>query len=192
MLVPAPAPTPGSAGGVEGTAKRPDPLAELSQGNPKHLDAGKEDGAWLTTNSGPRGSGGALTTPAGPTPLPPPQQQGHSEDWLGAWPGDEERLLRTIAALLDCPIYGSNDMAQADATDDRLRRALKLTATVRRLATARVGENANEAAYLLPLFQWMVPVVAFYGTDIARMRISAVASGLVMERVLSALGITAE
>jgi hypothetical protein len=107
-------------------------------------------------------------------------------------PGDEERLLRTIAALLDQPIYGSIDMSQADATDDRLSRALKLTAAVRRLAAARVGENANDAAYLLPLFQWMVPIVAFYGTDIARMRISAVASGLVMERVLSALGITAE
>ncbi len=107
-------------------------------------------------------------------------------------PGDEDRLLRTIAALLDQPIYGSIDMSQADATDDRLSRALKLTAAVRRLAAARVGENANDAAYLLPLFQWMVPIVAFYGTDIARMRISAVASGLVMERVLSALGITAE
>jgi hypothetical protein len=81
-----------SAGGVEGNSRRPDPLSE---GNAKHLNAGKEDGTWLATNSGPRGSGGALTTPAGPTPLPPPQQQGNSEDWLGAWPGDEgdeERL----------------------------------------------------------------------------------------------------
>jgi hypothetical protein len=86
----APAPAPGSAGGVEGNARRPD---LLSEGNATHLDAGKEDGTWLTTtNSGPRGSGGALTTPAGPTPLPPPQQQGNSEDWLGSWPGDEERL----------------------------------------------------------------------------------------------------
>jgi len=93
----APAPAFGSAGGVEGNARRPDPLSE---GNAKHLDAGKEDGTWLTTNStsnsGPRGSGGALTTPAGPTPLPPPQQQGNSEDWLGSWPGDEERLPDTL------------------------------------------------------------------------------------------------
>ena len=115
----APAPAPGSAGGVEGTAKRPDPLSELSQGNPKHLDAGKEDGAWLTTNSGPRGSGGALTTPAGPTPLPPPQQQGNSEDWLGAWPGDEERLpdepVRHTSAAVPAPACSWDKDAAAPA-----------------------------------------------------------------------------
>jgi len=37
-----------------------------------------------------------------------------------------------------------------------------------------------------------VPIVAFRGTEIARMRVSAIASGLVMERILDALGIAAE
>lgn len=107
-------------------------------------------------------------------------------------PGDEEQLLRTIAALLDRPIYGPIDTALADGAEDRLARALKLTAALRRLAAARVGEKPSDAAYLLPLFQWIVPIVAFYGTDIARMRVSAIASGLVMERILSALGLDAE
>ena len=107
-------------------------------------------------------------------------------------PGDEERLLRTVAALLDGSVYGAPDSALLDGAEDRLYRALRLTAAVRRLAATRVGDDSNQAAYLLPLFQWMVPIVAFRGTEIARMRVSAIASGLVMERVLAALGIAAE
>jgi hypothetical protein len=107
-------------------------------------------------------------------------------------PGDEERLLRTVAALLDGSVYSALDSALLDGAEDRLYRALRLTAAVRRLAATRVGDDSNQAAYLLPLFQWMVPIVAFRGTEIARMRVSAIASGLVMERVLAALGIAAE
>ena len=107
-------------------------------------------------------------------------------------PGDEERLLRTVAALLDGSVYCAPDSALLDGAEDRLYRALRLTAAVRRLAATRVGDDSNQAAYLLPLFQWMVPIVAFRGTEIARMRVSAIASGLVMERVLAALGIAAE
>jgi hypothetical protein len=38
----------------------------------------------------------------------------------------------------------------------------------------------------------MVPIVAFRGTEIERMRVSAIASGLVMERILAALGLAVE
>jgi hypothetical protein len=107
-------------------------------------------------------------------------------------PGDEERLLRTLAALLNGSVYSPPDSALLDGAEDRLNRALRLTAAVRRLAATRVGDDGNQAAYLLPLFQWMVPIVAFRGTEFARMRVSAIASGLVMERILDALGIAAE
>jgi hypothetical protein len=107
-------------------------------------------------------------------------------------PGDEERLLRTVAALLDGSVYSPPSTELLDGAEDRLSRALMLTRAVRRLAAARVGDEANQAAYLLPLFQWMVPIVAFHGTEIERMRVSAIASGLVMERILSALGLAAE
>lgn len=107
-------------------------------------------------------------------------------------PGDEERLLRTVVALLDGSIYDSVDLALLDGAEDRLYRALRLTSAVRRLAAGRVGDTPNDAAYLLPLFQWIVPIVAFRGTEIERMRVSAVASGLVMERILTALGLSAE
>ena len=107
-------------------------------------------------------------------------------------PGDEERLLRTVAALVDGSVYSAPDSALLDGAEDRLYRALRLTAAVRRLAATRVGDDSNQAAYLLPLFQWMVPIVAFRGIEIERMRVSAIASGLVMERILDALGIAAE
>lgn len=107
-------------------------------------------------------------------------------------PGDEERLLRTVVALLDGSIYDTVDLALLDGAEDRLYRALRLISAVRRLAAGRVGDTPNDAAYLLPLFQWMVPIVAFRGTEIERMRVSAVASGLVMERILTALGLAPE
>lgn len=107
-------------------------------------------------------------------------------------PGDEDRLLRTVAALLDGSVYSPPSADLLNGAEDRLSRALRLVGVVRRLAAARVGDEANQAAYLLPLFQWMVPIVAFRGTEIERMRVSAIASGLVMERILAALGLAAE
>jgi hypothetical protein len=97
-----------------------------------------------------------------------------------------------VVALLDGSIYDPVDLALLDGAEDRLYRALRLISAVRRLAAGRVGDTPNDAAYLLPLFQWMVPIVAFRGTEIERMRVSAVASGLVMERILTALGLAPE
>jgi hypothetical protein len=68
-----------------------------------------------------------------------------------------------------------------------LARAAELAADVRGLASQRVADPAHEAAYLLPLLEWSVPIVAFRQVERMRKQVAAWSSGMILERLLRAL-----
>jgi hypothetical protein len=62
-----------------------------------------------------------------------------------------------------------------------------LTADVRGLASQHVADPAHEAAYLFPLLEWSVPIVAFRQVERVRKQVAMWSSGLILERLLRAL-----
>ena len=68
-----------------------------------------------------------------------------------------------------------------------LARAAALAADVRGLASQHVADPAHEAAYLFPLLEWSVPIVAFRQVERVRKQVAMWSSGLILERLLRAL-----
>ena len=79
--------------------------------------------------------------------------------------------------------------AAAVADEPLLQRAVALATAVRGLAATRVADPAHEAAYLLPLLEWSMPIVAFRQIEPERKELAAWASGLILERILTTLGL---
>jgi hypothetical protein len=49
-----------------------------------------------------------------------------------------------------------------------------------------VGDQAHEAAYLLPLLEWSLPIVAFRQVEHLRKQVAMWSSGLMLERLVRA------
>ena len=104
-------------------------------------------------------------------------------------PDDETRILRVVDQMLKTNVYTPNETASHTGDDDLLTRALHLTTKVRSLAGKRVASHLDEAAYLLPLFQWVVPIVAFSNADQRQKRVAAYSAGMILERALAQMGV---
>ncbi len=102
-------------------------------------------------------------------------------------PGDRDRILEVIAGSLRGPVWTMPAAAVAD--EPLLQRAVALATAVRGLAATRVADPAHEAAYLLPLLEWSMPIVAFRQIEPERKELAAWASGLILERILTTLGL---
>jgi hypothetical protein len=73
---------------------------------------------------------------------------------------DRVAILKVVAASLHSPIW-KMPPAPPEAVDPLLLRAITLAAELRALAATRVAEPSHEAAYLMPLLEWTIPIIAF-------------------------------
>lgn len=102
---------------------------------------------------------------------------------------DEAVLLRMLETFLAGDLYHPVLPDRPGLDNPMLMRAIQLTETVRRLARHRLGKDTYDAPYLFPLFQWVVPIVAFEQFGMERKRLSALSAGLILERLLLSLGL---
>lgn len=107
-----------------------------------------------------------------------------------AGPADADILLRVIEASLRGPVW-SMPAPPAHAADPMLHRAVALVSELRALASRRVADPAHEAAYLMPLLEWTLPIVAFRQLDKDRKQLAAWAAGLMLEKLLRVLRLPA-
>ena len=73
--------------------------------------------------------------------------------------------------------------------DPLLLRAITLAAELRALAATRVADPSHEAAYLMPLLEWTIPIVAFRQIERERKQLAAWSTGLILERLLQAMSL---
>ncbi len=99
---------------------------------------------------------------------------------------DSVAILRVVEASLRSPIW-KMPPAPPEAVDPLLLRAITLAAELRALAAKRVAEPSHEAAYLMPLLEWMIPIVAFRQIERERKQLAAWSTGLVLERLLQVM-----
>ena len=98
-------------------------------------------------------------------------------------PGDGEAVLAQVVASLRAPIWDYTPAV--DAADPMLVRATTLASSLRQLASQRVADRSHEAAYLFPLLEWSIPIVAFQQVERERKQVAAWASGLILERIMA-------
>ena len=99
---------------------------------------------------------------------------------------DAENVLRAIDRSLAGSIW-ARPPAPTGSADPMLGRAVTLVGDLRSLAAARVGDPSHETAYLLPLLQWSMPVVAFQQVEPERKRLAAWASARILEKILETM-----
>ena len=98
---------------------------------------------------------------------------------------DVHAVLTHVAGTLAGSIW---EPSAAGVPPERLLgRAATLASELRRLAARQVADPAHEAAYLFPLLEWSVPIVAFRQIEHVRKQVAAWSSGLILERLLRAL-----
>jgi hypothetical protein len=97
-------------------------------------------------------------------------------------------ILRVVEASLRSPIW-KMPPAPPEAVDPLLLRAITLAAELRALAATRVAEPSHEAAYLMPLLEWTIPMVAFRQLERERKQLAAWSTGLILERLLQVMGL---
>jgi hypothetical protein len=103
-------------------------------------------------------------------------------------PADSGVILRVVEASLRSPIW-KMPSAPPEAVDPLLLRAITLAAELRALAAKRVAEPSHEAAYLMPLLEWTIPMVAFRQLERERKQLAAWSTGLILERLLQVMGL---
>jgi hypothetical protein len=97
---------------------------------------------------------------------------------------DARAVLTHVARSLEGSIWTP---PAAVAQEPMLALAAELAADVRGLASQRVADPAHEAAYLLPLLEWSMPIVAFRQVERVRKQVAVWSSGMILERLLRAL-----
>ncbi|MCX6927370.1 MAG: STAS domain-containing protein [Verrucomicrobia bacterium] len=105
-----------------------------------------------------------------------------------ASPADSVVILRVVEASLRGPIW-KMPAAPPEAVDPLLLRAITLATELRALAAQRVAEPSHEAAYLMPLLEWTMPIVAFRQLERERKQLAAWSAGLILERLLQVMGL---
>lgn len=98
---------------------------------------------------------------------------------------DARAVLTHVSRSLEGAIW--TPPTAAVPQEPMLARAAELAADVRGLASQRVADPAHEAAYLLPLLEWSIPIVAFRQIERVRKQVAVWSSGLILERLLRAL-----
>ncbi len=98
-------------------------------------------------------------------------------------PADSLAILKVVESSLRSPLW---KMAPPppEAKDPLLLRAVMLATELRSQAARRVAEPSHEAAYLMPLLEWMIPIVAFRQIERERKQLAVWSTGLVLERLL--------
>jgi anti-anti-sigma regulatory factor len=99
--------------------------------------------------------------------------------------GDPRALLTQLERSLAGDVW--TPPAAEVSAEPMLARAAALAVDVRGLATQYVADRAHEAAYLLPLLEWSLPIVAFRQVEHIRKQVAAWSSGLILERVVRTL-----
>ncbi|MFM1769572.1 MAG: hypothetical protein RJA22_2101 [Verrucomicrobiota bacterium] len=97
-------------------------------------------------------------------------------------PGDADMVLQVVQGSLRGPVW-SMPAPPPEATDPMLHRAIALVSELRALAARRVADPAHEAAYLMPLLEWTMPIVAFRQLEKERKQLAAWAAGLILEKL---------
>jgi hypothetical protein len=105
-----------------------------------------------------------------------------------ASPGDSLAILKVVEASLRGPIW-EMPPAPAEVVNPRLLQAVALATELRALAANRVAEPSHEAAYLFPLLEWTLPIVAFRQIERERKQLAAWSAGLILERLLRVAGL---
>lgn len=102
---------------------------------------------------------------------------------------DARAVLTQVARSLEGSVWTppAADVPQ----EPMLARAAALAADVRGLASQHVADPAHEAAYLLPLLEWSLPIVAFRQVEHVRKQVAMWSSGLMLERLVRALALPA-
>jgi hypothetical protein len=98
---------------------------------------------------------------------------------------DGVAILRVVEASLRSPIWQMPP--PPETSDPLLRRAVALAAELRALAAKRVAEPAHEAAYLMPLLEWTIPMVAFRQLGRERKQVAVWSTALILERLLQVM-----
>ena len=101
---------------------------------------------------------------------------------------DELRVLlahRHLHGHADFFAVGEPDRPSGDPMLDK---GLAMAALLRGLARRQAGDAGGEAAYLLPLLQWTLPLVCFTQLPLRTKRVSTWVAGLVVERLQRGLG----
>jgi len=62
-----------------------------------------------------------------------------------------------------------------------------LATELRAQAARRVADLSHEAAYLMPLLEWMIPIVAFRQIERERKQLAVWSTALVLERLLQVM-----
>lgn len=97
---------------------------------------------------------------------------------------DSRAVLAQMVRSLDADLW---TLPASGAQEPMLARAATLTRELRQLASQHVADPAHEAAYLLPLLEWSMPIVAFRQVERERKQVAAWSSGVILERLLRAL-----
>ena len=102
----------------------------------------------------------------------------------------DEDELRVLLAHRD--LHGHGDFFAVGepahpSGDPVLDKALAMAALLRGLARRHAGDVGGEAAYLLPLLQWTLPLVCFVQLPLRTKRVSTWVGGMIVERLQRSL-----
>lgn len=103
-------------------------------------------------------------------------------------PADTLAILKVIEASLRGPIW-KMPPAPAETSEPLLRGAVAVATELRALAAQRVADPSHEAAYLLPLLEWTLPIVVFRQLEPERKQLAAWSAALILDRLLHVMEI---